>query len=53
MKHHALEEIGECLSLFRRSRLRMRRGRPESGFVWGKPVVFELDGLASESVPTS
>ena len=46
MKHHALEEINECLTLLGCDRSRMARRSPKGRLIRRETIVFELDGLA-------
>ena len=45
MKHHALEEINECLTLLGCDRSRMARRRPKGRLIRRETIVFELDRL--------
>jgi hypothetical protein len=46
VKHHALQEINECLTLFGCERSRMARRRPKGRLIRCETIVFELDRLS-------
>ena len=53
MKHHALEELDECLALLGCDRSRMAGRSPEGRLIRRQPIVSSLTGFPSESAPTS